>query len=128
MATHHCSWTFFNETPQSENPTPVATSLEVLDNKRGTAKVIASCKEIVNNDDNPPHYKAKLQYVKKVGEDNFLNTAVAAKKGKTPQPIVFEITPQGPMKPKKPEGTASAAGGAALGAINQPSSYGSKAL
>lgn len=128
MAPHHCSWTFFNDTPQNENPTPAATSLEVLDNKRGTAKVIASCKEILNNDDNPPHYKAKLQYSKKVGEDNFLNTAVATKKGKTPQPIVFEITPQGPMKPKKQEGTASAAGGAALGAINQPSSYGSKAL
>ena len=128
MAPHHCSWTFFNDTPQEDNPDPVKTSLEVLDNKRGIAKVIASSKEILNNDDNPPHFKAKGQYVKKVKEENFLNTATAVKKGKTPQPIIFDITAQGPMKPKKQEGSASAAGGAALGAINQPSSYGSKAL
>lgn len=128
MAPHHCSWTFFNNTPQKDNPTSVATSLEILDNKRGAAKVVASCKEILDNDDNPPHYKAKEQYVKKVGQDNFLNTAVATKKGKTPQPIVFEITPQGPMKPKKQEGTASAAGGSALGVVNQPSTYGAKAI
>jgi hypothetical protein len=128
LAPHHCSWTFFNDTPQGDHPSPVKTSLEVLDSRRGIAKVIASSKEILNNDDNPPHYKAKEQYVKKVKDDNFLNTATSIKKGKTPQPIIFEITPQGPMKPKKLEGSASAAGGAALGAINQPSSYGSKAL
>jgi hypothetical protein len=128
IAPHHCSWTFFNDTPQKENPNPVATSIEMLDNKRGKAKIIASCKEIRNNDDNPPHYKAKEQYVKKVGEDNFLNTAIAIKKGKTPQPIIFDITPQGPMKPKKQEATATAAGGSALSAINQPSTYGSRAI
>lgn len=128
MAPHHCSWSFFNDTPQENHPDSAKTSLEVLDNRRGVAKVIASCVEILNNKDNPPHYKAKEQYVKKVKDENFLNTAVAVKKGKTPQPIIFEITAQGPMKPKKQEGSASAAGGAALGAINQPSSYGSKAL
>jgi len=128
MACHHCSWTFFNDTPQEDNRVPVKTSLEVLDYKRSNAKVIASSKEIKNNDDNPPHYEAKGQYVKKVGNDNFLNTAITIKIGKTPQPILFDITPQGPMRPKKPEGTASAAGGAALGVINQPSSYGSKSF
>jgi hypothetical protein len=128
LAPHHCSWSFFNETPQKENPEPVKTSLQILDYKRGVAKVIASSKEILNNDDNPPHYKAKEQYLKKVKDDNFLNTATANKIGKTPQPIIFEITTQGPMQPKKKEGSAIASGGAALGAINQPSSYGSKAL
>jgi len=128
MAPHHCSWTFFNDTPQEDNTTPVKTSLEVLDYRRGVAKVIASSKEILNNDDNPPHYKAKEQYVKKVKDDNFLNTATANKKGKTPQPIIFEVTSQGPMRPKKQEGSASAAGGSALGVINQPSSYGSRAI
>ncbi|MDJ1485947.1 cobyric acid synthase CobQ [Cytophagaceae bacterium YF14B1] len=126
LAPHHCSWTFFNDCPQDKNPTPVATSLKVLDYKRGVAKVIASCKEILNNDDNPPHYKAKEQYVKKVNGENFLNTATAIKSGKTPQPIIFEITAQGPMRAKKTEGSASVAGGSALGVINQPSGYGSK--
>jgi hypothetical protein len=128
MAPHHCSWTFFNDTPQADHPVPVKTSLEVLDYRRGVAKVIASSKEILNDDDNPPHYKAKEQYVKKVKGENFLNTVTAIKKGKTPQPIIFEITAQGPMQPKKKEGSAIAAGGAALGAVTQPSSYGAKAL
>ena len=128
LAPHHCSWSFFNDTPQKEHPEPVKTSWEVLDYKRGTARVIASSKEIKNNEDNPPHYKAKEQYAKKVKEENFLNTATAFKNGKTPQPIVFEITPQGPMKPKKQEGSTSATGGAALVALNQPSTYGSKTV
>lgn len=128
MAPHHCSWTFFNDTPQDEHPEPVKTSLAMLDYRRGVAKIIASCKEIKNDGKNPPHYEAKQQYVKKVSSDNFLNTATAIKKGKTPQPIIFDITPQGPMRPKKLEGSASATGGAALGAINTPSTYGSKTI
>ena len=107
-----------------EEDKPAKTSLEILDYKRGSAKVVASCKEIKNDDDNPPHYRAKQEYVKKVKDENFLNTATYNKVGKTPQPIIFDITPQGPMKPKKLEGSANAAGGSALGAINQPSSYG----
>lgn len=124
MAPHHCSWTYFGPTPMKEEDKPAKASLDILDYKRGTAKVIASCKEIKNDDDNPPHYRAKQEYVKKVKDENFLNTATYSKVGKTPQPIIFDITPQGPMKPKKLEGSAGVAGGAALGAINQPSSYG----
>jgi hypothetical protein len=128
MAPHHCSWTFFNDTKQEDNPDPVKTSLEVLDNRRGTAKVIASCKEIKNNKDNPPHYQAKAEYVKKVKDENFLNTEVHIKKGKTPQPIIFEITKQGPMPPKKKEGSASVTGTAALQGVKKPSEYGSRIL
>jgi len=128
LAPHHCSWSFFNDTPQKDHPDPVKTSLEVLDYKRGVAKVIASSKEIKNNDDNPPHYKAKEQYVKKVKDENFLNTATANIVNKTPQPIIFEITNQGPMPPKKKEGSSNAAGGAGLGAVNNPSTYGSGAI
>jgi hypothetical protein len=128
MGCHHCSWTFFNDTPQEWYPVPVKTSLEMLDYRRREAKVIASCKEIVNNDDNPPHYKAKQQYVAKVGDKNFLNTATAIKVGKTPQPIVFEITSVGPVPPKKPEGSANAVGAAGLNAVSSTSTYGSKSI
>ncbi len=124
LAPHHCSWTFFNDTPQTDNPDPVQNSLDVLDYKRGTAKIIASCKEIKNNDDNPPHYKAKEQYVKKVKSENFLNTATHSLKGDTPQPIVFEITTQGPIKAKKDEGSSRIAGAAGLSTVNKPSEYG----
>lgn len=128
MAPHHCSWTYFNNTPQDKNPHPIKTSLEMLDNKRGVAKIIASCKEIKSTENDPPCCEARDEYVKKVGKDHFLNTATANMKGKTPQPIIFDITPQGPMRPKKLEGSSSAAGGAALGAINTPSTYGAKPI
>ena len=125
LACHHCSWSFFNNTPYEYNKTAVATSIEVLKNKRQNAKVIASCKEIKNNDDNPPHYKAKAEYVAQVTEANFLNTATNSKIGKTPQPVVFEITSKGLIVPKLVEGTATVTGTSATAPIKQPSSYGS---
>jgi hypothetical protein len=128
MACHHCSWTFFNDCPQEWNPLPKKTSLDVLDYRRSQAKVIASSKEIINNDDNPPHYKAKLQYTNKVDNENFLNTATAIMAGKTPQPIVFEITSMGPVPAKKQEGTAKVAGTGGLGALNSTSAYGSESI
>lgn len=128
LAPHHCSWTFFNDTPQTENKDPQKDSLEVLDNKRSNAKVIASSKEIFDDDDNPPHYAAKKEYVNKVTASKFINTETYKLKGKTPQPIIFEITSQGPVPPKEEEGGSKGAGGASLGAINTPSTYGSTAF
>lgn len=125
IACHHCSWTFFNKCKYEDNPTPVKTSLEFLDYRRGSAKIIASCKKIEDNEDNPPHYPAKEQYVSKVGEKNFLNTATTIIIGKTPQPIVFEITGNGPVLQKKTEGAAQVAGTALLNAVSSPSTYGS---
>ena len=101
LSPHHCSWSFFNDRPQAENPIPKKTSLDVLDYGRKNSIVIASSKEIKNNDDNPPHWKAKNQYVKKVGEDCFLNTSTYKLIGKTPQPIEFEISSLGIVKPRQ---------------------------
>jgi len=126
LAPHHCSWSFFNDRPQENNTEPKKTSSEALDYKRGTSpKVIASCKKIVVAKPNPPHDAAKKQYVKKVGDDNFWNTTTHIIKDDTPQPIIFEITTQGPMKPKLTEGSAKAIGGAGLGIVNSASKYGS---
>ena len=126
LAPHHCSWTYFNDHSQKDHPEPVKSSLDILDYKRTGARVIASSKEIKNNEDNPPNYHAKAQYVKKITDANFLNTEIYDVKGKTPQPIIFEITTQGPVKPKAAEGAARNAGTAATSVINSVSSYGSK--
>lgn len=123
LAPHHCSWSYFNDTPQEDNPTPKAEPLEVLDFARKGARVIASSKEVKDNDDNPPHYQAKQQYVAKVGASNFLNTETH-KKGNTPQPIVFEVTTQGPVVAKAMEGSAVVAGAGGLGVVNKVSEYG----
>lgn len=124
LSPHHCSWSFFNDRPQAENPEPKKTSLEVLDYKRSNAKVIASCKKISDYDKNPPHNEAKKEYVKKVTDGNLLNTTTYNVINKIPQPIVFEVTSQGIVKPKQTEGSARAAGSAGLGIINTPSKYG----
>lgn len=124
LSPHHCSWSFFNDRPQEENPEPKETSLKVLDYKRNNAKIIASSKTILNDKDNPPHYEAKREYVKKVTQDNFLNTTTYNVVNKIPQPIIFEVTSQGVVKPKQTEGSAKAAGSAGLGIISNPSKYG----
>ena len=97
LAPHHCSWTFFNNVPYGnpeENKNPKASALKILDYKRTDAMIIASSKVIINNDDNPPHFKAKEQYLTKVKSSKFLNTAEEPNK-KEPQPIVFEISNSG---------------------------------
>lgn len=129
LSPHHCSWSFFNDRPQADNPDPKQTSLDVLDYKRGTSpKIIASCKKIVAAKPNPPHDAAKKQYVKKVGDSNFLNTTTYNIVDDTPQPIIFEVTTQGPTKPKAQEGSAKVAGAAGLGAVNSTSSYGAGSI
>jgi hypothetical protein len=113
LSPHHCSWSFFNDRPQHKNPTPVETSLEALNYRNTGAKVIASSKKILKDEDNPPHDQAKQEYIKKVGSANFLNTETYEVVGKTPQPIVFEITAKGPAQP--PKGNVGSAYGAAGG-------------
>lgn len=128
VAPHHCSWSFFNDRPYGEHPVPVRTSLQALDYKRLGAKVIASSKQIKDDEDNPPHYEAKQEYVKKVGSTNFLNTEVYEVKGRTPQPIVFEVTCQGPVKAKVLEGAAKAVGSASIPVVKSVSAYGSESI
>jgi len=97
LSPHHCSWTFFNNVPYAdpeENKTPKDTSLKILEYMKDEAKIIASCKLILNNDDNPPHYQAKQQYIKKVSTSNVLNTATEPNE-KEPEPIIFEIAASG---------------------------------
>ena len=111
LAPHHCSWTYFNKSPDMK-PTPV--SLEVLDHARKNAWVVASSKKIVNNEDNPPYYEAKQEYIKKLSsKDQFLNTAIEPFE-EAPTPIAFDITANGPAKaPKMSTGSSrNAAGGA----------------
>ncbi len=94
-APHHCSWTFFNDTSEEE---PKATSLEALDYARQGAYIIASSKKIINDDDNPPHYDAKKEYLKKIeSKEKFLNTAIEPKESE-PKPIIFDITSNGPAR------------------------------
>lgn len=122
LAPHHCSWGFFNDTPQKDNPKPVSTSIDVLNKKRDGAIVISSSKEIKNNDDNPPHYEAKNEYVKIVGKENFLTTAEHPSTD-NPLPIVYRITSNGPQKIDN-NSKSSSKSGLIDSATSRPKTYG----
>lgn len=95
LAPHHCSWTFFNEPDNKEEVKPSAET--IMKKQVGTMSyVIASSKEIKDDDNNPPCYEAKKEYKKRLSNaDNFLNTATNDIKNKIPQPIVFKIDKHG---------------------------------
>ena len=99
QAPHHCSWTFFNDTPYKDddkgidNSEPKQTSIDILNYKLTGAKVVTTSKKIVNDSDNPPHYPAKTEYVDVVGSSNFENTQKFFDDFK--KPIVFEIDDYG---------------------------------
>lgn len=100
LSPHHCSWSFFNDSPYKENKEPKDYSLKFLDYRRNDALVIASSVKIVDDDSNPPHYPAKEQYEKKVGKENFRNTAVHINE-KAPEPLVYLIDSNGLKLEKK---------------------------
>lgn len=96
LAPHHCSWSFFNDSDNKEEIKPSAEA--ILDKQIGnSAHIIASSNEIKDDNNNPPCYEAKLQYIKKLksGSSHFLNTDTHSKVGSIPQPIVFKITANG---------------------------------
>lgn len=125
LAPHHCSWTFFNDTPQEENTEPKKSSLELLDYKRSGGIIIASSKKIINNTDNPPHYEAKQEYLKKLAKStDFLNTSIEPNEDE-PEPIEFEISTYGitrlhTQKEQQQDKLASAAAIAATSIIKKP--------
>jgi hypothetical protein len=96
LGPHHCSWSFFSELPYKDNKIPAEDSLAILGKALGNARVIASCKPIKPDDDNPPHYAAKLEYIKAVGEANFISLSETGDV-KRPRPTTFEISEGGPV-------------------------------
>lgn len=97
LAPHHCSWTYFGDTPYEDNPDPSEKSLKMLSKKREGAYVVASCKPVKDDDDNPPHQAAKELYQEEVGENRFLVTSEEPDEDQ-PQPLVFTMSKNGPVK------------------------------
>lgn len=105
LSPHHCSWSFFNDTPHENNNEPKDYILELLDYKQNNAYIVSSSVKIEDNDNNPPHYKAKEQYVNKVGNGFFRNTATN-KSSNAPEPLEFVIDSSG-IKLIKSESSAA---------------------
>lgn len=123
LAPHHCSWSFFNETPYEEHKVPQDSSLEVLDHRREGAFVVASSKPIKDDDDNPPHYAAKVEYVRAVGSDRFLCTGEHPSEDK-PMPIIFAMTSNGPVKDESATASRVRSAAAVQSSLRTPRTYG----
>lgn len=118
LAPHHCSWTFFNDTPHIDNPIPSEDSLEILKYRRKGGIIISSSKKIHDNEDNPPHYAAKQEYIKKLESSaNFYNTAIEPEEA-APKPLVFEIIETGIKKVKSQKEIEAGKLAAALAVAN----------
>jgi hypothetical protein len=130
LASHHCSWTYFNNVPyddKEENKTPKDTSLKILDKKVANGQIIASCKLIKKNDDNPPHYQAKVEYIKKLNKkEDFIELAKEPKESE-PKPVIYKVTTQGPVREdKSQQGSAMASAGGGINTVKRGAEYGAK--
>jgi len=97
LAPHHCSWTYFNDTPYDNDENKVAKtySIEILQHQKDGAYIVASSRKIVNAKPNPPHYAAMTEYVSQLKtKANFINTAIHPSEN-APEPIVFVIDSYG---------------------------------
>lgn len=94
LTPHHCSWSFFNNTPYKDNPEPQQYSLDILDFGQNNSHIIASSKKIEDKEPNPPHFPAKDEYVKKVGITRFKNTSTHESE-KEPKPMIYTIDDDG---------------------------------
>jgi hypothetical protein len=123
LAPHHCSWTFFSENDYKDDSIPSKESMELLNNKRDGAIIVASCKPIKDDDDNPPHYLAAEKYKEIVGKKKFYVT-MEYPSSEQPGPLEFEITKMGPQR-KDPPRTGTITSSAAVNAVvKTPQTYG----
>jgi hypothetical protein len=123
LSPHHCSWSFFNNTPHADNKDPQQSSLDVLDRRREGAFVVASSKPIKDDDCNPPHYAAKQEYVKVVGEAKFYCVGEIPSEEK-PEPVIFTMTSAGPVRDESSTPSRVSSAAAVNQTLRSPRHYG----
>lgn len=98
LSPHHCSWRSLSNDSESdeENPKVSQKALNALSQAERRANIIASSKEIKQDDDTPPSYLAQKEYEKIADSVNgqFRCTATDSKQA-PPEPIIMNLTPQG---------------------------------
>jgi beta-lactamase superfamily II metal-dependent hydrolase len=108
-ACHHCSRATFASTNENGNYVDEKDAISALSNKDGDGFVVASCKKIKKNSDNPPSVAAKNQWIKILekdaggnAEDRFFCTATNELDDEDiPKPVRFTITKANGLKKEK---------------------------
>ncbi|MVA97962.1 hypothetical protein GN330_11975 [Nitratireductor sp. CAU 1489] len=94
---HHCSWRTLSHDRWSEMGEDVKVSKDArnaLSQTRDGAHIVASCNPIKKEEPNPPHERAKREYVSMTASDRFTCTEEYWEKHS--RPIEFSITHAGP--------------------------------
>lgn len=94
---HHCSWRTLSHDRWSEMGEKVKVSADArsaLSQTRKGAHIVASCNPIKKEEPNPPHERAKREYVSMTASDRFTCTEEYWEKNS--RPIEFSITHAGP--------------------------------
>lgn len=111
---HHCSWRTLSGDSWSDKGEKAKVNQDARDalsQALSGAFIVASCKPISDDDKDPPCIRAKREYVDIVNKvkGEFLCTGEYPTDS-APEPLVFDITGEGPQPPAKKEaGTRAAA-------------------
>jgi ribonuclease BN (tRNA processing enzyme) len=97
LASHHCSWSFFNDSTNEDKTDVKQSALDFLDKGESFRYIVSSSKEITDNGNNPPCYEAMEQYKNKLVYDSHFRCTGADdnRKDDISQPIVFTIDNDG---------------------------------
>ncbi len=95
---HHCSWrslSFDSWSDLGEDAKVDLDAHDALSQTRKGAVIVASCKPIKKDDDNPPHERAKREYVDMLGGDDERFYCTDEYWGDENQALTFEIKSSG---------------------------------
>ena len=96
---HHCSWHSLSYDSQSDDDDPQVSinAKKALSQAQPGARIVAQCKVIKNDDNDPPSKAAKDEYLTIVSKTAFYCTDEYPEEKKT-APLEFNLTGNGPQK------------------------------
>ncbi|MCK9170527.1 MAG: hypothetical protein M0P01_08945 [Treponema sp.] len=99
---HHCSWhciSMDSISDKGDDAKPSALALSALGHKKMDSCFMVSQSKVIKDDDNdPPSYRAKKEYVKIGGENSQFYCTNEYPDEKHPKPLTFNFTCWGPQK------------------------------
>ncbi|NKF24408.1 metallohydrolase [Solimonas marina] len=114
LAPHHCSWHTLSHDSISDLGDKAKVSepaKSALSQIRDVGRIVASCKEILDDDDDPPSHRAKEEY-EKIADKRFHETSDFCG-----EPFEFDIKSHGPVIRSKASASSFARKDAAAGLI-----------
>ncbi len=94
---HHCSMGSLGRKNNEDKYDISNDALNALSQAKSGAIIISSSKEISDDENNPPHYDAKQEYLKIVDSNNDFICTEEYPENKKIEPIILEFTSGGPQ-------------------------------